>query len=112
MLGDVSVRPDATVARPHGDLDLVTVDALRELLDGLCAGPARTIILDLSDVTFMDVLSLSVVLGAADAMRELGRRLVVENASAAVRRLCELLNAEDILEASDSLPYIVIPPAC
>ncbi|HTW18935.1 MAG TPA: STAS domain-containing protein [Mycobacteriales bacterium] len=112
MLGDVSVRPDATVARPHGDLDVVNVDALRELLDGLCAGPARTIILDLSDVTFMDVLSLSVILGAADAMRDLGRQLVVENPSTAVRRLCDLLNAGDVLDAADSLPYIVIPPAC
>jgi stage II sporulation protein AA (anti-sigma F factor antagonist) len=112
MLGEVSVRPNAVVARPHGDLDLVNIEALRELLDGLCAGPAGTVVVDLSDVSFIDVLSLSVILGAADSMRETGRQLVVEGASNAVRRLCELLNAEDILDPPEPLPYIVIPPAC
>jgi anti-anti-sigma factor len=112
MLGEVSVRPNATVARPHGDLDLVNVDALRELLDGLCAGPATTIIIDLSDVSFMDVLSLSVILGAADALRESGRQLVVEGANNSVRRMCALFNADDIFDPPETLPYIVIPPAC
>ena len=112
MLGEVDVRRDATVARLHGDLDLVSVDDLRDLLEEACTRPTSTIVLNFDDVSFMDVLSLAVILGAADALREEGRLLVVEGANNSVRRVCALLNAEDILEQPSPLPYIVSPPAC
>jgi anti-anti-sigma regulatory factor len=44
-------------------------------------------------------MSLSVILGSADALREAGRELTVRGASASVRRVCALLNAEDVLES-------------
>jgi anti-anti-sigma factor len=112
MLGEVHVVSDATVARLHGDLDLVNVDSLRDLLDHICAGSSSRIVVDLCDVPFVDVLSLSVILGTADALRESDRQLVVEGASNSVRRLCALLNAEDILAPRVPLPRQSIPPAC
>jgi anti-anti-sigma factor len=112
MLGEVYVMADTTVARLHGDLDLVNVEGLRELLDGVCSGPSSQIIVDLGDVAFIDVLSLAVILGAADGLREAGRELLVEGASHSVRRLCALLNAEDILTADVPLQRVAVPPAC
>jgi anti-sigma B factor antagonist len=112
MLGEVHVVSDATVARLHGDLDLVNVDALRDLLDDVCASSSSRVIVDLCDVPFVDVLSLSVILGTADALREADRQLVVEGASNSVRRLCELLNAEDILAPRVPLSRASVPPAC
>jgi anti-sigma B factor antagonist len=111
MIGEVQVRADATVARLHGELDLVTVDALRDLLDDVCAGPAQRVVVDLSDVPFIDVLSLSVVLGAADGLRDDGRQLVVESAGTSVRRMCELLNAEDVLAPPPPLHLVEAQPA-
>jgi len=111
MLGEVYVLADSTVARLRGDLDLVNVDSLRELLDHICAGASARIVIDLGDVEFIDVLSLSVILGAADGLREAGRQLVVEGASNSVRRLCALLNAEDILAVSLPLPFVAVSPA-
>jgi anti-anti-sigma factor len=112
MLGEVHVQSDVTVARLHGDLDLVNVDALRDLLDDISAGESARIIIDLCDVPFVDVLSLSVILGTADALHEDGRQLVVEGASTSMRRLCALLNAEDILASPVPLPRTSVPPAC
>jgi anti-anti-sigma factor len=112
MLGEVDATADVTVARLHGDLDLVNVDALRELLDGISAADSSRIVIDLCDVPFVDVLSLSVILGTADAVREAGGQFVVEGASNSMRRLCELLNAEDILAPRLPLPRAAVPPAC
>jgi anti-anti-sigma factor len=112
MLGDVYVRADAIVARLHGDIDLVNVDVLRKLLDDVCAGPSPRIVVDLTDVEFIDVLSLAVVLGAADGLREMDRELVVEGASNAVKRLCVLLNAEDILAPAEAPQIAIVLPAC
>jgi anti-anti-sigma factor len=112
MLGEVHVVSDVTFARLHGDLDRVSVDGLRDLLDDICQGTSSRIVIDLSDVGFVDVLSLSVILGTADALREGGRSLVVEGASTSVRRLCALLNAEDILAPRVPLQRVTVPPAC
>jgi anti-anti-sigma factor len=112
MLGEVFVMSETTVARLHGDLDIVNVEALRDLLDDICAGASPRVIVDLSDVEFIDVLSLAVVLGAADALGEAGRELSVEGESNSVRRLCALLNAEDVLASQEPLRRVSVPPAC
>jgi anti-anti-sigma factor len=112
MLGEVRVESDVTLARLHGDLDLLSVDALRDLLDDLCAGDSPRIVIDLCDVSFVDVMSLSVILGTADALRESKRQLVVEGASSSVRRLCAVLNAEDVLAPRIEVPGRSVPPAC
>ena len=112
MLGEVFVMSDTALVRLHGDLDLVNVEDLRDLLDGIHAGKSAHVIVDLSDVPFIDVLSLSVILGAADALREGGRQLQVESASTSVRRLCTLMNADDILAPEVPFARVAVPPAC
>jgi anti-sigma B factor antagonist len=111
MLGEVHVVSEVTFARLYGDLDRMNVDALRELLDDVCAGSSSRVVVDLCEVPFVDVLSLSVILGTADALREADRQLVVEGASNSVRRLCALLNAEDILAPRVLIPSASVPPA-
>lgn len=97
MLGELQVLPAATVLTLHGELDMVTVEDLRRLLEAACAAAERALVVDLTDVPFIDVLSLSALLAAADALRERGANLAVVGARPAVRRVCALLNAEDVL---------------
>ena len=104
MLGELRVAPDATVVTLHGDLDLVTLEDLRGILDQACFGDPARVVIDLSDVPFVDVLSLSSILASADAVREYGGALHVRGASGAVRRICAMLNAKDLL-----LPTLPMP---
>lgn len=97
MQSEVAADPETTVVTLHGDLDLMTVDALRDTLDDVIATDTKRVLVDLSDVPFVDVLSLSVIMGGADDLRDAGRQLTVRGASGAVRRICALLNADDIL---------------
>jgi anti-sigma B factor antagonist len=90
----------------HGDLDLVTLEELRSMLDKACTGDPARVVIDLTDVPFVDVLSLSTILAAADAQRERGGTLMVAGAAAAVRRVCALLNADDVLAPQLPLPRI------
>lgn len=97
MLGELQHAADSTVVTLHGDLDLVTVDELRDLLARACEHDPGFVVVDLSDVPFVDVLSLSAILATADWLREQGGALLVKGASGAVRRICALFNARDIL---------------
>lgn len=105
MLGELLVQDAVSRLQLHGDLDLVTVDALRALLRRACTA-SREVVVDLSDVPFVDVLSLSAILAAADGLRDNGGRLRVTGASAPVRRVCALLNADDVLAPEVPLPRV------
>jgi anti-sigma B factor antagonist len=106
VLGELQVAPDATVVTLHGDLDMVTVEELRGLLDEACTGDPTRVVIDLTDVPFVDVLSLSTILASADAVREYGGFLHVRGASGAVRRICAMLNAKDLLLPSLPTPRL------
>jgi len=99
MLGELLVRPTATTLVLHGELDLATINLLRDLLDDAVATRPRMLVIDLRDVPFVDLLSLSAILAAADAVRDRGGDASVAGASTAVRRVCALLNADDVLAA-------------
>ena len=104
MLGELQSAAGSTVVTLHGDLDLVTVEELRDLLARACEREAGMVVVDLSDVPFVDVLSLSAILATADGLRERGGALLVRGASGAVRRICALLNARDILAPAVPAP--------
>ena len=106
MLGELLVQPSETTVRLHGELDLVTVDALRALLDEASAATPRKVVVDITDVPFVDVLSLSSILATADSMRDRDAALVVVGASQSVRRLFEVLNAQDVLAPELPMPRL------
>jgi len=49
---DVQQRNDVAIVRPHGELDLATVDTLRAALDGIETAPR--LVLDLRGLSFID----------------------------------------------------------
>jgi anti-sigma B factor antagonist len=106
MLGELHVQRSATRVTLHGELDLVTIESLRDLLADAVVGDPEHVVVDLTDVPFVDVLSLSTILAAADAQRERGGTLTVAGAAAAVRRVCALLNADDVLAPQFPLPRV------
>lgn len=52
------------VAAVHGEIDIATVDDLREALHSLIDGGARHLVVDLSQVSFIDSTGLGVLVGA------------------------------------------------
>ena len=106
MRGELDIQPMVTVVTLHGELDMLTVDSLRQLLSAACLGDPDRVVVDINDVPFVDVLSLSTILATADSLRERGGALIVVGASSAVRRICALLNAEDVL-----VPMLPMPRA-
>jgi anti-sigma B factor antagonist len=77
-----------------GDLDILTVGALRTALaDAAAYGDHVTV--DLAAVDFIDSAGLHIMLEAERTVRATGRRLSVTNPSAPVRRLLELTSLLD-----------------
>jgi anti-sigma B factor antagonist len=99
---DVTTEPavGAAVVSPHGEIDLTTSEALRIAMDRAVDDGATALVLDLSDVTFMDSTALGVLVSFH---RRLGERLVLAAAQPVVLRLLEITKFTSVLRLTDSV---------
>jgi anti-sigma B factor antagonist len=102
MTIDITTEPeiDGAVVTPHGEVDLTTSDALQVVVDRLLDDGASAVVLDLSDVGFMDSTALSVLV---TFHRRLGRRLVLAAAQPTVLRLLAITKFTSVLRLADSV---------
>ncbi|GLW50372.1 hypothetical protein Stsp02_60330 [Streptomyces sp. NBRC 14336] len=96
-------EPQATVVALRGELDLLAAPALTAGLDALTARPVPDLVLDLTDVTFIDCTGLGVLCRART--RALGRhgrlRLVSDSP-----RLLRLLRATGLFGVFELYPRL------
>jgi anti-sigma B factor antagonist len=83
-------QPRTTVLVVYGDADLHSAAELRERLRMAAEGDATAIVVDLSDVEFIDSTSLGVLLGAMKRLRGEARELRLVVPRHDVRRIFEL----------------------
>jgi len=79
---------------PSGDLDIATLPQLEVEFDAVSADPGLMIVLDLTELTFMDSSGLHLLLRLSERFPQ---RLRVINGSASVERLLDLTGARDRL---------------
>jgi anti-sigma B factor antagonist len=82
--------PGATVLTVHGDADLHAAPELRERITAAIDGGANTVVLDLSDVAFVDSMALGVLLGGMKRARARGGELRLVVPAPDIRRIFEI----------------------
>jgi len=74
-----------------GEHDLSTVSALADAFSHAVAAGSNDVLIDLSEVTFMDASTISALMRLRDRLAEASRTLTIhEPAAACVRRLVEI----------------------
>lgn len=94
---EVARADDATVIRVRGEIDISTCERLRDVVEPHL-GPQQAIVLDLSQVEFMDSSSLHVLEEARGKLTADGGSLILRNPSQAARRLLTAANAQYLLD--------------
>ncbi len=101
---DAEHRDDHVLLRPRGEVDLLTVrlldDALRVVLDR----PGASVVLDLSETTYLGCCAVRPLIIARRALETTGRRFVLTGASRLVRRLLLLAELHDLLTDHQGRP--------
>jgi anti-anti-sigma factor len=107
----VEVRREegATVLAVAGELDLATTPALEEQLELISAGSnsAEPLVLDLSELDFMDSTGLSVLVKAHQRAQDAGRRFGVIRGRRQVQRLLSLTGVAERMPVADSLQELL-----
>jgi anti-anti-sigma factor len=84
----------AVVVRVQGEVDAATAPRVGEAVTRLLTR-RRKVILDLKDVDFMDLHGLGVIMRATRQARADGGSFAITRPAACVRRLVELVHAEN-----------------
>jgi anti-anti-sigma factor len=94
---DMVTRAEAVVIRLGGELDGSVAERVRQYVEPYLMVPGRTMIADLTDLSFADSTGLSVLVQCHNAARAAGSRFWVEGASGEVAMVLELTCLMDLL---------------
>lgn len=92
--------PEVASVAVSGELDLVTLPALRERLLGLIADGWRSIVVDLADVCFCDSSGLGVFVGAHRRLCAVDGDLELIHTRPSIRHLFEVSGLDQVLHVS------------
>ncbi|MFE2050981.1 STAS domain-containing protein [Streptomyces sp. NPDC059459] len=112
QVGGLSVAVTSTdgirVLAPAGEIDHHTGDQLRRALD--VTGTARPrIVIDMSQVTFMDSSGINILIAAYSTVTEAGGWLRMAACTDSVQRVLQLVGIDDIIECHPTLPAALTP---
>jgi anti-anti-sigma factor len=93
----VTTEGDEATVAPRGDLDMATAGALEQELRRVRESGVRSIVLDLSGLTFMDSSGLHVVMRWSGEAAKDGFAFELEPGPPAVQRIFSLTALEDTL---------------
>lgn len=93
----VEREADRIVVRLRGEIDLVSVPALRDEL--LAMTGKASVVVDLAAVTFLDATGVGVLVGAHKRLANQGGRLVLVNPPPAIARVLQLAGVAHLLES-------------
>lgn len=86
------------VVAMRGEYDPSTVDALSETFSAAMAVDDTDLVVDASEVRFLDASTLGVMIRAQKLLREASHSLLVRSPSACVRRLCKICDLDSLIE--------------
>lgn len=92
---------DHAVCRPVGELDAYTVGQFRESLGNLATSPR--LIIDLSEVPFMDSAGLGALIGGIRRAREAGGQVAVACSRPTLTRLLHTTGFDRIVPVTESI---------
>jgi anti-sigma B factor antagonist len=96
------LQPSGLALIGSGELDIATVATLRERLDAAVDAGVSRLVIDLSDVRFLDSVALAVIVTTKRRLAGEGRLVVVVDRSSYVMLVFECSGLPGIIEMADT----------
>lgn len=95
---EARLAPDRVVLELHGELDLSVTPLLADEIERAERGDRATLVLDLSNLEFIDSAGLRVILAAQERARASEREFAVTTGTQQVQRLFEIAGVGEHLQ--------------
>jgi anti-sigma B factor antagonist len=84
------------VIAARGEIDLFTAPDLKQVLTDAIEGGAHRVVVDLSEVSFLDSTALGVLIGAVKRLRSRGGALAIVNVDASIAKTFQITGLDQI----------------
>ena len=101
---DVESVDGVSVVAVAGDVDLYSAPDLRDQLTSLAERRTGRVVVDLSEVTFLDSMGLGVLVGAAKRALERDTHVDLVVPTTEIRRIFEITMLDEIFDVYESRP--------
>lgn len=101
-LAEEPIEPSGRLLIGSGELDIATVATLREPLDAAIDAGTRRLVIDLSDVRFLDSVALAVIVNAKRRLAGEGKLVVVVDRNSYVMLVFECSGLPGIIDMADT----------
>jgi anti-sigma B factor antagonist len=102
MLGEERVGDACAVLTLGGEVDLHTAPELRERLTAAIEDGCSELVVDLTEVTFIDSMTLGVLLGALKRLRQRSGDLKIVISDPSLRRIFEITLLDSVFALFDN----------
>ena len=90
VVRDVRKEAQGTVVQAHGEIDLQQSPAFHQVLVGLCAEKPKRLIIDLSEVNYIDSSGVGSLVEVFRRLKKEGNKLILVNPSERVQSVLEI----------------------
>ena len=87
--------------RARGEVDIAAAPRLQEAIDAAIESQPKSVLLDLSEVTFLDSSGLRVLVETQRRLNDLGAGFTIDGMSPALTRVFEIAGVIDLLKHSE-----------
>ena len=84
------------VIAARGEIDLFTAPELKQVVTDAIESGERRVVIDLTDVSFLDSTALGVLIGAVKRLRSRGGALAIVNTEASITKTFEITGLDQI----------------
>jgi anti-sigma B factor antagonist len=105
---DVRTAPDRVVLELHGELDLLGAPLLQQRIEQADLGERPILVLDVSDLQFVDSAGLRVILAAHEGARQRGQEFALTRGSEQVQRLLSIAGVDERLRIVDAPDDVLV----
>jgi anti-sigma B factor antagonist len=84
------------VIAARGEIDLFTAPDLKQVLTDAIEGGEHRVVIDLSEVSFLDSTALGVLIGAVKRLRSRGGALAIVNTDSSIAKTFEITGLDQI----------------
>ena len=92
---EVNAEDDRSTVHLAGELDVFTVGQLRDAVHEACEDPPPRLVIDLTDLSFIDIRGMHNLVDLTQETRQRGIPVEIRHRSRAVERLAHLLQVDE-----------------
>lgn len=101
-MNNETLNDETAIVKIEGEVDIYSVDQFRRSIEESITGDISKIILDCTELTYIDSIGMGVLIEMRNQSQELGQQIFMKNPKPNIRKLMVLTGVDRIIDIIES----------